>query len=285
MENRKSVEALHIDREGSEMRTQWTAREFPLTIMLNGEQLVTVLCSPGELDALAVGFLFSEGIIKGKEEITGLTLDDELGIIRIRTATDKTADGKLFMKRVLTTGCGRGMAFYSYADLDRKKKVQSDLRVIPSDVLALSKGFQSASELYRTTHGVHSAALCDARDILVFAEDIGRHNAVDKVLGRCLLEEIPVSDRILVTSGRISSEILFKTAGSGIPVLISKSAPTDMGVDLARELGITLIGFVRGGGMNVYAGEERIDIPRRETAVASEGSTAARDDVNSKKED
>jgi formate dehydrogenase accessory protein FdhD len=100
MENRKSVEALHIDREGSGMRTQWTAREFPLTIMLNGEQLVTVLCSPGDLDALSVGFLFSEGIIKGKEEITGLALDDELGIIRIRTATDKTADGKLFMKRV-----------------------------------------------------------------------------------------------------------------------------------------------------------------------------------------
>ena len=260
MENRKSVEALHIDREGSGIRTEWAAREFPLTIMLNGEQLVTVLCSPGDFEALAVGFLFSEGIIKAKEEITGLTLDDERGIIRIRTATDKTADGKLFMKRVLTTGCGRGMAFYSYADLDRKKKVLSDVRVAPADVLALSKEFQGASELYRTTHGVHSAALCDARKILVFAEDIGRHNAVDKVLGRCLLDGIAVTDRILVTSGRISSEILFKAAGSGIPVLISKSAPTDMGVDLARELGITLIGFVRGGAMNVYAGRERIDL-------------------------
>jgi FdhD protein len=285
MENRKSVEALHIDREGSEIRTQWAACEFPLTIMLNGEQLVTVLCSPGDLDALTVGFLFSEGIIKGKEEITGLTLDDERGIIRIRTATDKTADGKLFMKRVLTTGCGRGMAFYSYADLDRKKKVRSDLRVIPADMLALSRRFQGASELYRATHGVHSAALCDIHDILVFAEDIGRHNAVDKVLGRCLLEGISVSDRILVTSGRISSEILFKTAGSGIPVLISKSAPTDMGVDLARELGITLIGFVRGGGMNVYAGEERIDIPRRPAGVEDKASAKEGNGENSNEED
>ncbi len=192
MENRKSVEALHIDREGSGIRTEWTAREFPLTIMLNGEQLVTVLCSPGDLEALAVGFLFSEGIIRAKEEITGLTLDDERGIVRIRTAEDKTADGKLFMKRVLTTGCGRGMAFYSYADLDRKKKVLSDLRVTPEEVLSLSRRFQGASELYRTTHGVHSAALCDTREVLVFAEDIGRHNAVDKVLGRCLLEGIAV---------------------------------------------------------------------------------------------
>jgi FdhD protein len=285
MESMKSVEALHIGREGSGMRTEWTAREFPLTIMLNGEQLVTVLCSPGDLEALAVGFLFSEGMIRAKEEITGLTLDEERGIIRMRTAEDKTADGKLFMKRVLTTGCGRGMAFYSYADLDRKKEVRSDIKVAPEAVLALSRRFQGASDLYRTTHGVHSAALCDPLEILVFAEDIGRHNAVDKVLGRCLLEEIPITDRILITSGRISSEILFKAAGSGIPVLVSKSAPTDMGVDLARELGITLIGFVRGGGMNVYAGGERIDLPGPRAGTALSGSAASADAGSSAKEE
>jgi FdhD protein len=264
MEPTKEVEVLHIDRESVGPRTQLTAREFPLTIMLNGEQLVTVLCSPGDLESLAVGFLYSEGMIRTKEEITGMSIDAELGIVRIRTAEDKNADGKLFMKRVLTTGCGRGMAFYSFADLDRKKKVVSDLRVTPAEVLALSRRFQGASDLYRNTHGVHSAALCDNREILVFAEDIGRHNAVDKVLGRCLREEIPVADRMLMTSGRISSEILFKAAGSNVPVLISKSAPTDMGVELARELGITLIGFVRGGGMNVYAGVERIDLAKGE---------------------
>jgi FdhD protein len=282
MENRKGVEALHIDREGSAIRTEWTAREFPLTIMINGEQLVTVLCSPGDLEALAVGFLFSEGIIRTKEEITGLLLDSERGIVRIRTAEDKLADGKLFMKRVLTTGCGRGMAFYSYADLDRKKKVLSDLRVTPEEVLSLSRRFQVASDLYKSTHGVHSAALCDTREVLVFAEDIGRHNAVDKVLGRCLLEGIAVADRILVTSGRTSSEILFKSAGSGIPVLISKSAPTDMGVELAQELGITLIGFVRGGGMNVYAGRERIDLAGRAAGAAPAGDAAETDKKNSR---
>lgn len=264
MESTKNVEVLHIDHETVGSRTELTAREFPLTIMLNGEQLVTVLCSPGDLEALSVGFLFSEGMIRTKEEITGLTLDGELGIVRIRTAEDKTQNGKLFMKRVLTTGCGRGMAFYSFTDLDRRKKVQSDLRVSPAAVLSLNRRFQGASKIYRTTHGVHSAALCDSRDIFVFAEDIGRHNAVDKVLGRCLLEDIPVSDRMLMTSGRISSEILFKAAGSNVPVLISKSVPTDMGVELARELGITLIGFVRGGGMNVYAGKERIDLVKCE---------------------
>ncbi len=285
MENRKSVEALRIDREGSGVRTEWVAREFPLTILLNGEQLVTVLCSPGDLEALAVGFLYAEGMIRAKEEVTGLTLDDERGIVRIRTAADKTADGKLFMKRVLTTGCGRGMAFYSYADLDRRKKVLSDLRVTPEEVLALSREFQSASELYRTTHGVHSAALCDARRILVFAEDIGRHNAVDKVIGRCLLEGIALADRILLTSGRISSEILFKAAGCGIPLLISKSAPTDLGVDLARELGITLIGFVRGGRMNCYAGRERIAVSPGAIDAAAAECRAPRDDDPGKEGD
>ena len=268
MDTMKSVEALHIDRGMSEIRTEWTAREFPLTIMLNGEQLVTVLCSPTELEALSIGFLYSEGMIKDKDEVTGLLLDSERGIVRIRTATDKNADGKLFMKRVLTTGCGRGMAFYSYTDLDRKKKVVSDLKVTPEAILDLSKRFHGSSELYRTTRGVHSAALCDTREILIFGEDIGRHNAVDKVIGRCLLDGISPSDRILFTSGRISSEILFKTAGSGIPVIVSKSAPTDMGVELAQELGITLVGYVRGGGMNVYAGRERIDLTGREAGAS-----------------
>jgi FdhD protein len=283
METQIGVEALHIDHNGSAIRTEWTAREFPLTIMLNGEQLVTVLCSPGEFEALAVGFLFSEGFIRTREEVRGLTLDAERGIVRIRTATDKTSDEKLFGKRVLTTGCGRGMAFYSYADLDRKKKVVSDLKVTPEAVLSLSRRFQGASSLYRQTHGVHSAALCDPENILFFAEDIGRHNAVDKVLGHCLLEGIAVADRILITSGRISSEILFKTAGSGIPVLVSKSAPTDMGVDLARELSVTLIGFVRGGGMNVYACRERIDLTGREAAPG--GFAAEEDRKKSQKEE
>jgi FdhD protein len=268
MEDRREVEVLRIDRHGGSSHVEWVAREFPLTILLNGEQLVTVLCSPGDLEALAIGFLFAEGLVRAKEEIAGLTLDAERGIVRIRTAVDRSRGGELFMKRVLTTGCGRGMAFYSYADLDRKRKVLSDLRVTPAQILTLSRRFQGASALYGATHGVHSAALCDGIGILVFAEDIGRHNAVDKVLGRCLIDGISVADRILVTSGRISSEILFKTAGSGIPVLISKSAPTDMGVDLAQELGITLIGFVRGGRMNVYAGSERITLPGQETHAA-----------------
>ena len=262
MENRKNVKALHLDGAGSWVRTEATACEFPLRIMLNGEHLVTILCSPGDPEALAAGFLASEGIIRAKEEIRELTLDGESGVVRIRTAENKTEDGNIFRERFLTTGCVRGVSFNSYDDIDLKKKIFSDIHLTREDVLSLYHRFQENSDLYRETHAVHSAALCDTKEILVFTEDIGRHNAVDKIIGRCILDGIAFTDRILVISGRISAEIIFKAAGFNIPVLVSKSAPTDRGVDLARKLGITLIGFVYGCGMNVYAGEERIDTRR-----------------------
>ena len=255
---KREMAVMRADREGKERRTDWTAREYPLTIMLNNEQLVTLLCSPADLKALAVGFLVSEGLLSSREELSEVQVDDERGIVRITTKVRKELDRELFLKRVLTTGCGKGISFYSFADLESPVKVTSDIRLAPGEILDLSRRFQGHSEIYRSTHGVHSAALCSREDILVFAEDIGRHNAIDKIFGRCLMEDIPVADGILITSGRISSEILFKIAKRNIPVIISKSAPTDMGVQLAGTFGITLIGFVRGGRMNIYAGEERV---------------------------
>jgi FdhD protein len=125
-------------------------------------------------------------------------------------------------------------------------------------VLSLANDFQHHSEVYRATGGVHSAALCDSENILVFNEDIGRHNAVDKVFGECLLQDIPTDERIVVTSGRISSEILLKVAKRNIPILISKAAPTDLAIKLATDLGVTLLGFVRGKRINAYANDWRI---------------------------
>jgi FdhD protein len=120
------------------------------------------------------------------------------------------------------------------------------------------KRFQHSSEVFRTTGGAHSAALCREGEIVVFAEDIGRHNAVDKIFGRCLLDSIGTDGGVIVTSGRISSEILLKVGKRNIPILISKSAPTDLGVKLADDLGITLVGFVRGRRMNIYTHSWRV---------------------------
>jgi len=126
------------------------------------------------------------------------------------------------------------------------------------DVFTLVSDFQHRSQVYRATGGVHSAALCDTKSILVFSEDIGRHNAIDKIFGECILKDIPTDDRMIITSGRISSEILLKVAKRNIPIIISKSAPTDLGVKLASNLGVTLLGFVRGKKINAYTNNWRI---------------------------
>jgi FdhD protein len=254
----KKIKIVRFDRNDQIAREDWVAREFPLTIILNGQELATLLCSPKDLKYLAAGFLFSEGFIETKEEITEMILDRQRGVVKVQTRGGKELTQASFLKRVITTGCGRAIAFYNPADIDGVQEVDSDVRLSPLNVFNLTKEFQRRSAVYRATGGVHSAALCDTEDIVIFAEDIGRHNAVDKIFGKCLLEDISTSDRIVITSGRISSEILFKVAKRQIPVIISKSAPTDLGVIVAQDLRITLIGFTRGKRMNVYAGEWRL---------------------------
>ena len=235
-------------------------RERPLTIILNNRELVTLLCWPTDQRFLAVGFLYSEGLISSKDEIKKITVDEKRGVVRVETEEDNESAGELVFKRFITSGCGRGASFYSSADAGAMARVESQIRLLAKDVFALMKAFHRRSKVYRATGGVHSAALCDTGDILLFAEDIGRHNAVDKIFGQCLLEDLPTDEHVIVTSGRISSEILLKVAKRTIPIIISKSAPTDLGVKLADELGITLIGYVRGKRMNVYTHEWRIVI-------------------------
>jgi FdhD protein len=235
-------------------------REFPLTIFLNGQELVTLLCSPTNQKYLAVGFLLSEGLISNKGDIKEIAVDSQRGVVRVQTTEGKDMATDVMFKRMITSGCGKGAIFYNVADVQGKAKVESQIMIAAGQVFTLIREFQHHSEIFKATGGVHSAALCDATDILVFHEDIGRHNAIDKIFGECILKDISTTDRIVVTSGRVSSEILLKVSKRNIPVLISRSAPTDQGVKLAKDLGITLIGFVRGKKMNVYANEWRISV-------------------------
>ena len=232
-------------------------KELPLTIILNNRELVTMLCSPKDLDYLAIGFLASEGLLKSKNEIKKITVDDQRGVVRLETEGSKEFARDTLFKRLITSGCGRGASFYSAADAT-SQKVESQTTISADEVSALVNKFQHGSLLYLATHGVHSAALCDIDHILVFMEDIGRHNAIDKIFGKCLLEDIPTDDRVIITSGRITSEILYKVAKRGIPITISISAPTNLGVRLADNLGITLIGSVKGKRMNVYTNDWRV---------------------------
>jgi FdhD protein len=248
---------LRLTEEGRSSIEDVVAREFPLTIILNNQEVVTLLCSPVNLKYLAVGFLFSEGLLQSKDEIKKTIVDDQRGVVRVETEESGEIDRDVLFRRIITSGCGRGASFYSAADATGQK-VESQVEMSAHDVFTLVRDFQHRSQVYRMTGGVHSAALCDTENILVFSEDIGRHNAIDKIFGECLLKDLPTDGRIVITSGRISSEILLKVAKRNIPIVISKSAPTDLGMKLANDLGITLLGFVRGKRMNVYTHEGRI---------------------------
>jgi len=250
---------LKITEKGRNKVDDVVIREFPLTIFMNGQELVTLLCSPINQKYLAVGFLLSEGLINDKGDIKEIAVDCKKGVVRVQTTEGKDLAIDIMAKRMITSGCGRGATFYNVADAQRRVKVESQLKISAVNIFDLVRKFQHRSEIFKATGGVHSAALCEASDMLIFHEDIGRHNAIDKVFGECILNDIPTTDRIVVTSGRVSSEILLKVNKRNIPVLVSKAAPTDQGVKLARDMGITLVGFVRGNKMNVYANEWRIE--------------------------
>ena len=275
MDETEKVPIQRITRDSCSDTEDMVVQEQPLTIILNNNELVTLLCSPLDLKYLAVGFLFSEGLLSSKEEIKKVMVDDKRGIVRVETDQDDELARDLVFKRLITSGCGRGASFYSAADTQEQLKIESQARVSAAEIFGLAKQFQHRSQLYRETHGVHSAALCDRKSILIFSEDIGRHNAIDRIFGQCLMQDIAVDDHIILSSGRISSEIVLKAAKRNIPILISISAPTSLGVRLANDVGLTLIGFVRGQRMNAYANQWRIDTSDGEECPTGRGNIEA----------
>jgi FdhD protein len=229
-------------------------QEVPVTVYVNGRELITFLCTPQSLRNLALGFLYLEGIISGLDEVALLRVCDDEETIEARL----THDVELPTRRVLTSGCGGGTTF---ADLTAQtNEVDSDLKVTPSQILGLMRQLYKEAELYRTTGGVHTSALSDGQKLLAVASDVGRHNTLDKIQGQCLLEGIDTRDRILLTTGRLSVEMLNKAAKMQVPVLVSRTSPTDLAVELAKAWGITLIGYARGEQMHVYSGEERVEM-------------------------
>jgi len=253
----KVVPATRIQDSTSTDTSEAVVREGAATIMFNNRELVTLLCSPFDWDHLAVGFLQSEGLVTARTEISKVMTDERNGIVWVETFEDKDVDTEFIHKRVVTSGCGKGTSF-GLGHVPPEFHIVSEVTFRTNAILKLVDTFQHNSEVYRSTHGVHSAALCDADNILVFKEDIGRHNAIDKMFGHCLLGDIPTDDRMVIISGRISSEMLLKVATRRVPVLVSIAVPTDAGVEWAAAMGMTLVGRVRGGRMNIYSGAWRI---------------------------
>lgn len=235
------------------------ACEYMLKIFVNGDELVSFLCSPKDLEYLVTGFIFSEGIIKSKADISELKIDYENGIASVKTTGPPALKSKTSSMGTIASGSARSAAEFARGDASLYPKITSKKLISPQFVSKLMKDFTQSSSVFKDTGGVHSAALASEDGILYFAEDIGRHNALEKVFGYSLANNISLKDKFILTSGRVSSEILLKTACRGVPFLISKSAPTDEGVKLAGGLGITLIGFVRGERMNIYSVNFRVE--------------------------
>lgn len=234
-----------------------TAREVPLTIVLDGRELATLLASPQDLKELACGFLFASGLINSAADLKSLTVD-ERSWTAFADLVSPSDLGRTALKRLYTPGCGKGTLYYSVAALACRAKLVSKLTLAPAEVAALAADLHRRAAVYLETGGTHGAALAGRDGIEIFREDIGRHNALDKVIGARLLAGGNFREAVLLSSGRLSSDALLKAGRCGAPVVIARGAPTSQAVRLAREAGITLIGFARGRRFNVYSGAERL---------------------------
>jgi FdhD protein len=227
-------------------------REQPLTVYVNGEKFLTLLCSPTRLDCLVVGYLWVEKVIQSVDDIRRLTVSEVDG----RADVELASPVELPKERILTSGCGGGITFR--IDPRVIPRVESGLRVTPARLFERMKDLYLQAVGYRSSRGIHGAALADPDRILFMAEDVGRHNAVDKVAGEALLKGVATRDRILLNTGRVSSEMLLKGARLGCPLVVSRTSPTEMAVSLAEQLGVTVVGYLRHDGFNLYAGGDAL---------------------------
>jgi len=251
MEPYISAKILKIRENSFEETDDLIAVEKKVRISVNGRHVVSLYCSPLMLREFVAGVIHNERLISGGwcSERISIEYGDEINV-------DVPADGVVSQgEKTITSGCAGGISMDSGMP---ERNISDNASFSPGTISRIFREFQKKSEAYRLTGGVHSAALTDGEKILAFAEDIGRHNAVDKVIGYFLLEHLPFEGRIMLASGRLSSEIVSKCARNGIPVIVSRAAPTSLAVSIAEAAGLTLIGFMRGDRMNVYTGSRRI---------------------------
>jgi len=238
---------------------QDVAAEVPCTIIANDVEIGTLLCSPSYLNELAAGFLFSSGFIRSADDFISSTVDSNNWVVFCRIRN--TPSPEMMEKRIYTPGCGKGVMYYSLSEMGDRVPVENRTVIKGAQIGELANWLQHCSELYRETGGFHTAGLSIGGLLPEgHIDDIGRHNAVDKVIGKALLEGIDFSNSVLISSGRTSSEILHKARNAGIVITIARGAPTHQTVLRAREIGITVIGFARGWDFTVYAHEERIKL-------------------------
>jgi FdhD protein len=272
MDDDAVVQAVPPTLQGAIPYTYWTVddhnrveqieggviEESLLSIFVNGQELATVMCSPIDQEALAVGFLYTEQVIDSIEEIR--LLKANVARIAVDVFLNRT-DFSPPRRMILTSGCGGGVTLQDLTATH--PPLETDFQTTPNILLARMRDLQGEAHLYNAVRGVHTGVLADEEQILASAEDVGRHNTIDKIAGKALIAGISTRDKIILTSGRISSEMLQKARRMRVPIVVSRTAPTSVSVQLAQLWGICIVGYVRRGSMRVYTHPERLGLPLR----------------------
>jgi FdhD protein len=252
------MEVGTVQREWYAYRRTWelvvsdVIEEAVITINVNTEEFVTIMCSPLEQDRLALGFLRNEGLIEGMADVDHVHISEDGCCVDVwlKRPFDPPK------RQIITSGCGGGVTFENTPN--GFEPIRTDLNLSPEQLFLGFKKLHVPGSLHARARGVHTAGLTDGETIVAMAEDVGRHNAVDKLTGACMLEGIETRGLALLTTGRVSSEMLRKGAMMGCPIIASRTSPTSRSIAMAEAWGVTLAGYVRRGSMRVYTGPERL---------------------------
>jgi FdhD protein len=255
-----------IDQDGKRMETSVTV-ERPLTLFLNGQEIVTMMSICDYPEYMAIGYLVNQNMLLPDDEITGVDYEEDISTIVVRTARKTNYEEKL-KKKTLTSGCAQGTVFGDVMEKFEDVALPAGTVIKTSWLYALIKKINTQPSLYLEAGAIHGCVLAEEDRVILYMEDVGRHNAIDKVAGYMFKHGISGADKIFYTTGRLTSEMVIKTVQMGIPILASRSGFTAWGVDLARQVGLTLIGRARGQRFVVLSGEDRIvyDVDTQEAA-------------------
>jgi FdhD protein len=257
-----------IDQSGASVEAR-VVTEAPLTLYLNAQEIVTMMTIGDHPDLLAVGYLRNQNMLRADDRVTGVDHDEELGVVVVRTERATDYEGKL-KKKVRTSGCAQGTVFGDVMAGFEEITLAPDAVLKTSWLYALTKAINTTPSLYLTAGAIHGCVLCEGDRPLVYMEDVGRHNAVDKIAGWMWLNGVSPRDKIFYTTGRLTSEMVIKTVMMEIPILVSRSGFTAWGVELARKAGLTLIGRARGRRFVALSGLERVVFDADPAAVEDE---------------
>jgi FdhD protein len=253
---RLTRKVIGVDERGRRLETSVTV-ERPLTLYLNGQEIVTMMTIGDYPEYLALGYLLNQNMLLPEDTVRAVDFDEDIGAIVVRTDRRTDYEEKL-KKKTMTSGCAQGTAFGDVMEKFEKTALSREARFRTSWLYDLLKTINTTPSLYLEAGAIHGCALARENRVLIYMEDVGRHNAVDKIAGYMYRHGMTGADKIFYTTGRLTSEMVIKTVQMGIPILISRSGFTAWGVDLARQVGLTLIGRARGKRFIALAGEDRI---------------------------